>query len=104
MLGSEIWGKHLAYVIFLFTKFCYKYYKFSNFKKIFICKQICGWFNFLGNVAGDAAFAYGFSKFISSLIFFYTDGSIKWSVGEEVALSIGSCAVWAVKNYFKVEH
>jgi hypothetical protein len=26
-----------------------------------ICSYVCGWFNFLGNAAGDASFAYGFA-------------------------------------------
>jgi amino acid transporter len=29
-----------------------------------IASYICGWFNFLGNAAGDASFAYGFANFV----------------------------------------
>lgn len=35
---------------------------------------MCGWFNFLGNAAGDAAFGYGFAKFVGSIIYCYSDG------------------------------
>ena len=29
-----------------------------------LASYICGWFNFLGNAAGDASFAYGFANFV----------------------------------------
>ena len=31
---------------------------------------ITGWFNFIGNAAGDASFAYGFASLLSSLVSF----------------------------------
>lgn len=33
-----------------------------------IASYICGWFNFLGNAAGDASFAFFFAQFFNSAI------------------------------------
>ena len=33
-----------------------------------LSSYICGWFNFLGNAAGDASFAVFFAKFLNSAI------------------------------------
>lgn len=33
-----------------------------------LASYICGWFNFLGNAAGDASFAYFFAKFLNDAI------------------------------------
>lgn len=33
-----------------------------------IASYVCGWFNFLGNAAGDASFAFFFAQFFNSAI------------------------------------
>lgn len=37
---------------------------------------MCGWFNFLGNSAGDAAFAFGFAQIVVAAIALGSDGDI----------------------------
>ena len=33
-----------------------------------LASYICGWFNFLGNAAGDSSFAYFFAKFLNDAV------------------------------------
>lgn len=42
---------------------------------------ICGWFNFLGNAAGDAAYAFGFAQIVAAAIELGTNGSHHLSIG-----------------------
>lgn len=37
---------------------------------------LAGWFNFLGNAAGDAGFAYGFAQVVSAAVYIGTDGEV----------------------------
>ena len=42
-----------------------------------IASYICGWFNFIGNAAGDASFAYGFSMMTAAASALMT--GVQWS-------------------------
>jgi amino acid transporter len=35
---------------------------------------LCGWFNFLGNAAGDACFAYGFASVLTAIVAVASNG------------------------------
>jgi amino acid transporter len=37
---------------------------------------VTGWFNFIGNAAGDASFAYGFSSLLAALLSYNLDDGI----------------------------
>ena len=65
---------------------------------------ICGWFNFIGNAAGDASFAFGFAQVLTAAIALGSDGQVRWGVGPQVALAIGVSLVWALKNLMRVDH
>lgn len=41
-----------------------------------ISSYICGWFSFLGNVACDASYAYGFAQVLNACIELGTEGEI----------------------------
>lgn len=41
---------------------------------------ICGWFNFLGNAASDASFAFGFGQVLAAAVALGTDGEVKLPV------------------------
>jgi amino acid transporter len=64
-----------------------------------------GWFNVLGNGAGDAFFAFSFSSSVSNLAFLvnpeeYPEGL---SVGVQVAIGLGVSSLWALQNLFRVD-
>lgn len=40
----------------------------------------CGWFNFIGNAAGDASFAFGFAQVFAAAVSLATQGSVRWGV------------------------
>jgi amino acid transporter len=42
---------------------------------------ICGWYNFLGNAAGDASFAFGFGQILAALIALSSNGATNLSTG-----------------------
>jgi hypothetical protein len=65
---------------------------------------ICGWFNFIGNAAGDASFAFGFAQVLTAAIALGSDGQVRWGVGPQVTLAIGVSLVWALKNLMRVDH
>ncbi|CAF3592562.1 unnamed protein product [Adineta steineri] len=62
---------------------------------------ICGWFNFVGNVAGDAAFSSGFATIINAA--FLVDGKPSLSVGVQVAISVGITFIWAIQNALRID-
>jgi amino acid transporter len=67
---------------------------------------ITGWFNFLGNSAGDASYAYGCAQMIAACVALndpHNDAPALSSTAAQVALSIGISALWAVKNCARVD-
>ncbi|CAF1350281.1 unnamed protein product, partial [Rotaria sp. Silwood1] len=62
---------------------------------------ICGWFNFIGNFAGDVAFASGFATIINAAIIL--EGKDSLSTGAQVGIGIGICFVWAVQNALRID-
>jgi len=69
-----------------------------------ISSYLCGWFNFIGNAAGDASFAFGFAQVLTATIALETDGTVRPGVGSNVVLAVAVSALWAVKNLMRVDH
>ena len=65
---------------------------------------LCGWFNFIGNAASDASFAYGFGQILSAAVTIGSQGSVRWPVGANVGFAIGVSLLWAGKNVMRVDH
>ncbi|CAF1344497.1 unnamed protein product [Rotaria sp. Silwood1] len=61
----------------------------------------CGWVNFLGNVAGDAAFSSGFATIINATVVLQGNNSL--SIGTEVGIGIGVTFVWAALNALRID-
>lgn len=61
---------------------------------------ICGWANFLGNAAGDAAFAFSWAQFIGAGV--QAAGGEELSTGALVGISISVLTVWTCLNFFNV--
>ena len=95
-----------------------------------LVSYVCGWFNFMGNVAGDAAFAYGFANWAVSaqqmqkcpvdIVAVYkraadygivdtttsTSSAVACStygVGAQVGIAMGVCGCWALLNILRVD-
>ncbi|CAF0892591.1 unnamed protein product [Adineta steineri] len=62
---------------------------------------ICGWFNFIGNAAGDAAFSSGFATMVNAAI--VINGGDSLSTGVQVAIGIGITFIWAVQNALRID-
>ena len=67
-----------------------------------VAAYVCGWANFLGNAAGDAAFAASWSCFVSAAS--ETAHGIKYSVEGQVGLSIFILTIWTFLNCFNISH
>lgn len=63
---------------------------------------ICGWFNFLGNAAGDAAFASGFATTLSYCLAIASPGS-DLSVESQVWISIVVLLSWAIADLLRTD-
>ncbi|CAF1410935.1 unnamed protein product [Adineta steineri] len=61
----------------------------------------CGWFNFFGNVAGDAAFASGFATMVNAAV--VLDGKSSLSTGEQVGIAIAITFVWTLINTLRID-
>ena len=94
-----------------------------------IVSYTCGWFNFLGNAASDATFAYSFASFISGTLAasYAPEGAFDMTFpnntlstsppgsasaegvytgltgGETVAVAIGTSLLWSVINGLRVD-
>ncbi|CAF1002246.1 unnamed protein product [Adineta ricciae] len=66
-----------------------------------VASFICGWFNFSGNVAADAAFSSGFATMINSAIML--NGQPSLSIGIQVAIGVGITFVWAAQNALRID-
>ena len=66
-----------------------------------IVSYICGWSNFIGNVAGDASFAYACATFVNAAI--SVGGYEKLSNASEVLLSILVIFLWCFLNVIRVD-
>ncbi|UJR27558.1 hypothetical protein I4U23_008840 [Adineta vaga] len=62
---------------------------------------ICGWFNFIGNFAGDVALASGFAKLINSALIISNKPSL--SNETQVAIGIGILFLWCLQNALRVD-
>ena len=63
---------------------------------------ITGWFNCLGNTAGDAFFAYAFSMSLSAITKFLGYGELPVYI--MVIISIFVCFIWAVQNLIRIDY
>ena len=61
-----------------------------------ISSYICGWFNFLGNAAGDAAFSSGFAQCIAMAVSIANPDGDPLSTGAQVGISIAVLAFWSI--------
>ena len=66
-----------------------------------LISYITGWSNFVGNAAGDASFAFGFSEIISST--YILMGGSGLNVGAEVALSISILGAWTTMSFVRID-
>jgi amino acid transporter len=62
---------------------------------------ITGWFNYLGNSAGDAAFAFSFAQQLNAAI--KVSGGSAYSPQETVGVAIAITLVWSLCNIFRVD-
>ncbi|TNV80914.1 hypothetical protein FGO68_gene5046 [Halteria grandinella] len=65
---------------------------------------VCGWFNFLGNAASDAGFAFGFGQVLGACISLGTGGEVRMTVWQQVLVAIAISGLWAAKNLMRVDH
>ncbi|CAF3487519.1 unnamed protein product [Rotaria socialis] len=66
-----------------------------------LASYICGWFNLMGNVASNTAFASGFSSILDAAL--VLGGKPSLSLGVQVAISIGILSMWAIQNTFRID-
>ena len=64
---------------------------------------ICGWFNLLGNAAGDASFSFGFSSMVAAADSFQKGDGTVWENYQVFLLCFFINIIWALKNCAKVE-
>jgi amino acid transporter len=62
---------------------------------------VCGWFNFLGNTAGDAAFAYTFALFLNAAILI--SGKESYSDADTAGVAVGVLLCWTILNIFRID-
>ena len=62
----------------------------------------CGWFNFIGNMAGDASFAYSFAGLLNAGLVIC--GSTPFTTHVMVGTSIMTLTIWSILNVFRVDH
>jgi len=65
---------------------------------------VCGWFNFLGNAASDAGFAFGLGQVVAACVSLATDQEVHLSILVQVCIAIAVSGLWAVKNMMRVDH
>eukprot|EP00347_Sterkiella_histriomuscorum_P010241 403377050 len=65
---------------------------------------ICGWFNFIGNAASDASFAYGFAQVVSACVTLGTNGDVQLPTIALVGMAAFVSLLWALKNIMRVDH
>jgi amino acid transporter len=66
-----------------------------------LSSYICGWANFLGNVAGDASFAYAFATFLNAAM--ESSKFEPFSLQGTVGISIATIFVWSFLNFFCID-
>ncbi|CAF0751190.1 unnamed protein product [Adineta steineri] len=62
---------------------------------------ICGWFNFFGNVTGDAAYASAFATMVNAVVIL--NGKSSLSTGEQVSIAIAITFVWTLINTLRID-
>jgi amino acid transporter len=62
---------------------------------------ITGWWNFIGNGLGDAAFAYGFANFLNAGL--VASSATPLTAQQQVGVSIAVLWLWSVMNTFRVD-
>ncbi|CAF3691202.1 unnamed protein product [Adineta steineri] len=62
---------------------------------------ICGWFNFIGNSAGDVVFSSGFASIINAII--VLNGKPPLSTPVQVIISIGIVSTWCIINALRID-
>lgn len=105
-----VWGHNVLFV-FILSEICSAYpsagsvYHWSAqvvpIQYAPLCSYICGWFNFLGNAAGDASFAYAWASVLNAAIL--VSGGISYSSNGTVAVSIAVLTLWTLLNCFRVD-
>lgn len=63
-----------------------------------LASYVTGWLNLLGNVAGDATFAWGFAQLCAG-----PAGDPTHNINQQVGIAIGVCVFWAVVNVLRVD-
>lgn len=63
---------------------------------------ICGWFNFLGNAAGDASFAFSFAQQLNATI--AISGGSSYSNNDTVGVALAILVVWSICNVLRVDN
>ncbi|CDW80760.1 amino acid transporter [Stylonychia lemnae] len=76
----------------------------ANYKWSPIASYLCGWFNFLGNLANNASFSFGLAKFLSGIFALSIESKDAFSVHTQIFIAIVLLILWSLKNYMKIEH
>lgn len=66
-----------------------------------LASYVCGWFNFMGNMAGDASFAYSFAGLLNAGI--TISNGTPYDDQTTVGVAIATLFVWSVLNIFRVD-
>jgi len=66
-----------------------------------LASYICGWFNFLGNAAGDAAFANSFATIMNSAI--QASNGNPYDQNSLVGVSLAMIFLWSLLNIFRID-
>jgi len=64
---------------------------------------ICGWFNFLSNITGDAYFANALAQFVAAVAVLVNPDTVVTN-GVQVAIAVGVTGLWGLKNIPRVDH
>jgi amino acid transporter len=65
---------------------------------------ICGWFNLIGNAAGDAFFASAFASGLTLLFTLTNSEGLQFDATQTTLIAMAACFVWMVSNLMKVDH
>ena len=63
-----------------------------------------GWFNFIGNAASDASFAFCFAQIVAATVALSSDYTTELTIQTQVGIAIGVSALWGIKNMMRVDH
>ena len=64
-----------------------------------ILSYLCGWLNLIGNVTGDACFAYACSRMIASCVEVMVNTHLNDYI--KVGIAIGIALIWSIKSFIR---